>query len=458
MRQIQGEHTAANGRVARYAIIATMPETVNLTSEIKRQLPSEMVDFMRWAGEEAAQQGRSLYLVGGVVRDLFLQRPNFDMDLVVDSDAISLARRLAKEVDAKLTIHARFNTARIRWDRWSVDLATVRSETYERPGALPKVGPGTLDTDLLRRDFTINAMAIELTASRYGRLIDVYGGQADLEGKFIRVLHENSFTDDATRIWRAIRYEQRLVFRLEPVTRKLLRRDIPMLDTISGDRIRHELELVLKEERPEKSLRRAGELGVLARLHPSLRGDGWLARKFRQARRLSLDGQPSPELYFALLGYSLNPKEADELIAYLRLSRTLARDLRDTAALKGWLDALEGQGLKPSGIYDLLNGFSPTAIAAARIAAGSATARRHMALYLNKLRQVKLAVTGDDLVKMGFPAGPKLKEILQRLLEARLDGEVKNKECELEMAANEFGGSLAGRPVGANRGQEEKCQ
>ncbi|OGO38151.1 MAG: hypothetical protein A2147_10550 [Chloroflexi bacterium RBG_16_57_8] len=169
-----------------------MPETVNLTSEIKRQLPSEMVDFMRWAGEEAAQQGRSLYLVGGVVRDLFLQRPNFDMDLVVDSDAISLARRLAKEVDAKLTIHARFNTARIRWDRWSVDLATVRSETYERPGALPKVGPGTLDTDLLRRDFTINAMAIELTASRYGRLIDVYGGQADLEGKFIRVLHENT--------------------------------------------------------------------------------------------------------------------------------------------------------------------------------------------------------------------------------------------------------------------------
>jgi tRNA nucleotidyltransferase (CCA-adding enzyme) len=165
------------------------------------------------------------------------------------------------------------------------------------------VKPASIKDDLFRRDFTINAMAIELSTSHYGQLIDLFGGQDDLEHKLIRVLHEKSFIDDATRIWRGLRYEQRLNFRLETVTLQLLKRDTSYLDKVSGDRIRHELELVLKEAYPEKVLSRADELGVLAKLHPALKGDGWQAGKFEQARKLSSPDSPSTELYLSLLAY-----------------------------------------------------------------------------------------------------------------------------------------------------------
>ncbi|MFC1966600.1 CCA tRNA nucleotidyltransferase, partial [Chloroflexota bacterium] len=243
-----------------------MAEKTNLSSKIEKQLPVELVKFMHAAGQVAASQEQGLYLVGGVVRDLLLGRTNLDLDMVVGGNAIELAQRLAGTTRGKLITHPRFNTAKLRWDTWSVDFATARSETYEKPGALPKVKPGSLASDLFRRDFTINAMAIELSHGRYGQLIDRHGGMDDLKHKLIRILHERSFIDDATRIWRGLRYEQRLDFQLEANTLKLLKRDLPMLDTISGDRIRHELELVLREEFPEKALRRATELGVLPRL------------------------------------------------------------------------------------------------------------------------------------------------------------------------------------------------
>jgi len=373
------------------------------------------------------------------VRDLFLRRTNLDLDLVVDSDAIKLAQRLAGIIPAKITTHSRFNTAKLRWDRWSVDLATVRSETYERPGALPRVKPGILATDLFRRDFTINAMAIELTASRYGQLIDLYGGRDDLEHKLIRILHEKSFTDDATRIWRALRYEQRLDFQLEANTLRWLKRDVPMLDAISGDRIRHELELVLKEELPEKVLRRAEGLGVLARLHPSLRGDVWLVKKFKEARQFSQPDPPPLGLYLSLLCYRLTEDGSEKLIAYLRPARSLAQAVRDTIKLKTKLESLTDPRLAPSRVYSLLKDYSPTAITANQLASDSAVVRRCLRLFLDKLRYIKPALTGDDLLRMGIPPGPRIKEILQKLHEARLDGKVTTKQGEVELVRKERG-------------------
>jgi tRNA nucleotidyltransferase (CCA-adding enzyme) len=421
-----------------------MAETVDVAREIKKQLPAELVEFMQKAGEVAARQGQSLYLVGGVVRDLFLRRTNLDLDLVVDGDAIKLAQRLAGIIPARITTHSRFNTAKLRWDKWSVDLATVRSETYDRPGALPRVKTGTLATDLFRRDFTINAMAIELTASRYGQLIDLYGGRDDLEHRLIRILHDKSFIDDATRIWRALRYEQRLDFRLEAHTRRRLKRDVPMLDTISGDRVRHELELVLKEELPEKVLHRAEELGVLGRLHPSLKGSGWLAKKFGQARGLYYPESPPVGLYLALLGYRLTEDESKELIAYLRPAKPLAQTIRDTLDLKAGLEVLADSRLPRSSLYYLLEGYSPTGITANQLATDSPVARRHLKLYLGKLRYIKPALTGDDLLKMGIRPGPRMKEILHRLHTTRLDGKVRSKQGEVEMVRGSIDG--LGRP------------
>ncbi len=410
-----------------------MPEVINLASHIEKQLPADLVSFMQAAGRIAQGQEQELYLVGGVVRDLLLGKPNFDLDLVVEGDAISLARQLIPAGQGKITTHPRFGTAKLQWDRWSVDLTTARSETYARPGALPSVKPGSLSSDLFRRDFTVNAMAIFLNTIHYGELIDLYGGRDDLEHKLIRILHEQSFTDDATRIWRGLRYEQRLGFHLEENTLELLKRDIPMLDTVSGDRIRYELECIFGEERPEKVLRRAEELGVLPKLHPSLKGDGWLAAKFEQARRLSSPNPPPFGLYLSLLAYPLTAEDSENLISYLRLAKPLAQALRDSGNIKARLGALADPGLPPSRIYHLLRGCSPLAITASSVASDSPAARRHLQLFLGKLRYVKPALTGNDLQGMGITPGPGIKEILERLLDARLDGKVKSKKEEVEL-------------------------
>jgi len=418
-----------------------MTKKINLSGQIKKQLPAELVNFMQAAGKIALSQGQNLYLVGGVVRDLLLRKANFDLDLVLEGDAINLARQLHQPEAMKLTTHPHFGTAKLQWDKWSVDLTTARSETYSQPGALPRVKPGSIESDLFRRDFTINAMAVHLNPNHYGELVDLYGGRDDLEHQLIRILHEKSFSDDATRIWRALRYEQRLDFKLEANTRKLLRRDIPRLDTISGDRIRYELECIFKEELPEKVLRRAEELGVLAKLHPSLRGDGWLAAKFKKARQSSAPDLPPIALYLSLWFYHLNSAEIEGLISQLRLPRRVAQPLSDSIKLKARLDSLADPGLKPSRVYWLLHGYSPVAITANWLASESPTPRRHLELFRDKLRYVKPVLTGNDLLKMGIPPGPKIKEILDRLHEARLDGKVASKQGEIDLVNGWLKGS-----------------
>jgi len=410
-----------------------MSKITNLSSKIERQLPAKLVTFIQKAGEVAASQEQGLYLVGGVVRDLLLVQTNLDLDLVVEGNAIELAQQLVEINHGKITTHPRFNTAKLQWNKWSVDLATARSETYAKPGALPSVKPNSLSTDLFRRDFTINAMAIALNPSHYGELIDRYGGRDDLEHKLIRVLHEKSFTDDATRIWRGLRYEQRLDFQLEPTTLKLLKRDIPLLVTISGDRIRYELECILREERPEKILRRAEEVGVLPKLSPTLKSNGWLAEKFEQARQISLPNTPPVGLYLAILVYPLTNEENERLISFLRLPKSLSQMLRDSVSLKDKLPSLADPELSSSSIYRLLHGYSPPAVTANSLACDSPMAHRHIQLFLDKLRYVRPALTGSDLKKMGIAPGPRMKEILQRLHEARLDGKVTSKQDEAEM-------------------------
>ncbi len=405
----------------------------NLSSQMEKQIPAGLVEFMQEAELVAAGLGQKIYLVGGMVRDLLLERSNLDLDLVVAGDAIDLARKLAGITGARMTTHPHFHTANLRWQKQSIDLTSARSETYSRPGALPTVRPGALDIDLFRRDFTINTLAIELIPNRWGEIIDLYGGRDDLEKGLLRVLHEGSFIDDATRIWRGLRYEQRLNFKLEPKTLRLLKRDVTMLETISNDRIRHELELVLAEAFPEKVIIRADKLKVLAELHPALKGDPWLTRKFNQARRQTSPGPPPVGLYFALLAYRLTPDQNEKLISWLRLSKSHSLTLRDTIRLKAGLELLAEPGLAPGRIYSALRDYAAPALTANHLATDSSTVKRHIRLYQNKLRHVRPALTGDDLQKMGISPGPRMKEILHQLLQAKLDGQVTDKHGEVEM-------------------------
>jgi tRNA nucleotidyltransferase (CCA-adding enzyme) len=407
---------------------------INLARQIRDELPEDLVEFIKKAGDIAEKQQQRMYLVGGVVRDLLLERGNLDLDIVVEGDAIKLAETITEISGFPVKKHPRFGTATLRWGKRSADLITARAETYARPGALPSVRPGTINDDLARRDFSINAMAVELNPHRYGELIDPFNGRQDLDKEIIRVLHDKSFTDDATRIWRAVRYEQRLDFKIEPGTSQLIKRDISMLKTISADRIRHELELVFKEELPEKALQRATGLGVLSYVHPSLKGDEWLAKKYAAAReRCADEGVPHPELYLALLAYRLTDKDIENMISYLHLPKAAAQVISDTQVIKNRNKELSRQGLAPSSIFDLLHDYNTTALTANIIGTDSEIVSEHIELYLNVLKNVNTVLTGEDLQRLGVRQGPAIKEVLLLLRKARLDGKIESKSEEADM-------------------------
>ena len=410
-----------------------MARRINFGKLIEKQLPPELVNFMWVAGEMANSRGEKLYLVGGVVRDLLMEQPNFDLDLVVEGNAIELAQQLKGINKGKLTTHPRFNTAKLQWQDWNIDLATARSETYAKPGALPEVTPGPIEEDLSRRDFTVNAMAIRLNPGSYGGLVDPHNGRDDLQARRIRILHEKSFSDDATRIWRALRYEQRLGFHLERSTQSLLQQDIAMLETISADRIRYELECIFGEKYPEKVFKRASELGVLAWLHSSLKGDGALAERYQKARRECSPDSPSFDLYLALLAYPLTSEESEALVSRLNLPRLSAKTLRDTIAIKGRMRALSTPGVSPGAIYNLLRDFSPAALEANSLVTESAVAGQAIHLFLNRLQDVEVSLTGDDLIEMGIAPGPRIKEILDLLHQAKLNGKIATRHDEEEI-------------------------
>ena len=403
----------------------------NVINQLEQRLSPESLRLVQKAGALAAERRLGIYLVGGVVRDILLGRANSDLDLVVEGSAIELAEALTGEIGGRLVVHRRFGTAKIRTGDLTVDLAMARAETYARPGALPTVRSGSIRDDLARRDFSINAMALRLAPGSFGNLVDPFNGQKDLEEKLIRILHDRSFIDDATRMLRAVRYEQRFGFRLETSSENLLRRNVSMLRTISGNRIRHDLELILKEERPEKALKRAGDLGLLGEVHPALKGDGWLKTMFEKARESATPS--SPALYFALLTDRFNEPECEDFAAALKMPGTVSRVIRDTARLRERLPWLDEPDLPPSAVHGLLQEYSPTSVQACAIAVDSALIQERLNLYLTHWRYVRTALDGGALQKLGVRSGHKLGEMLRSLKDAKLDGKIESREDETEL-------------------------
>jgi tRNA nucleotidyltransferase (CCA-adding enzyme) len=412
-----------------------MQET-NLSGELNN-LPEEASRIISGLETASRAAGVDIYLVGGPVRDLLLGRPVCDIDISVDGDAVSFAADLDLG-GGRMTAHRPFGTVSIQLEHYRVDLATLRSESYKRPGALPEVGPGDLRTDLYRRDFTINAMAVSLNPRDRGSLIDLFGGLADLENGLIRVLHAESFADDPTRIWRAVRYEQRLGFEIEPGTLGLIEQDRHWLRNVSGERVRYELECVLNEDEPEKALVRLEGLGVLEMLNPALAGDGWISAKYRHARELYRPGRPPRAAYLALLFYRLEPEALAEVLGYLHFDKPTQNTLRDTMTARDRLGRLGGADAAPSTVFKLLDGLDPSALSAANVAADSKTARKNIGLYRDKLREIKTFLSGEDLIALGVMPGPQVKKLLDGLLEARLDGQVYTRGEEKEWVSRKI--------------------
>ena len=414
---------------------------------IENALPLALLDLIREASETASQMGYALYFVGGFVRDLLLGIPNFDIDLVVEGDAIRLAKRLRRRVGGRVRSHARFGTAKLIFDNGgarygipALDFVTARAEFYEHPTALPQVERSSIKQDLHRRDFTINTLAIRLDPEHYGELLDFYGGEQDLHNGVIRVLHSLSFVEDPTRTLRAVRFEQRLGFRIEPRTEELIANALDLLDRISGERIRHELILIFQEEEPEKCLARLAELKILNQIHPSLCYDEWLKGKFQQLRQAVRGGSWSEDvcteptaisvLYLALLTYRLGAEDLEALITRFKISRHDADLLREISSL-GQVEAqIAADGHPPSAIVHLLEGYTPPALFVLWVVTDSEQVRRQVERYCREWRFVQSVIDGKYLKEMGLQPGPIFSRILRRLRDARLDGEVTNLEGE----------------------------
>ena len=407
---------------------------MNLSAELDRWLPEGMSELLIHIGACARRLDFEAYLVGGPVRDLLLGRPCFDLDVVVEGDAPAVARALAGDGEVTPVVHPSFGTATLRLGAFRVDLASARAETYARPGALPDVVPGTIAEDLVRRDFSMNAMALLLDGRNRGELLDPHGGWADLGHGLLRVLHERSFADDPTRILRGVRYEQRFGFAFDERTRELLFEGLRYLSGVSADRVRHEFERTFEEDEPETALLRLDVLGVLPALQSSLSFDRRKAWAFRGARAAAV-GPQLHTLYWCLLFWGLDEGAAGAAGARLNLPRRASEPVLDVVALAGMEARLDDHALSPAQVFDLLAGRSLAALAAAELLFQLPVARSHVASYLRRLRHVRGLLNGADLREMGVPDGPVMGRILTVLRRARLNGEVSSKEEETALAA-----------------------
>jgi tRNA nucleotidyltransferase (CCA-adding enzyme) len=420
--------------------VAQPTRAEDLGARLEKWLPPELLALLRDASQTAHELGFNLYIVGGFVRDLLLNQPNLDLDLVVEGDAIVLARALEKKRGGRVHGHTRFGTAKWLLGKRNgapidhLDFTSARTEFYAHPSALPEVEMSSIKQDLRRRDFTINTLAICLDPERYGQLLDPFGGEDDLRRGLIRVLHNLSFIEDPTRILRAVRFEQRFGFAIEPRTAQLIGDALNMIPRVSGERLRHELDLIFQESEPEKALMRLNALGVLRAIHPKTEFTDWHTGKFAAARQAH---HPVPLTYLGLLVYRFAPSTAREFCQRLKLPNSDCDTLMQVLELRDEVvEQLSVTPLAPSAIYRLLEEYADAASAIVELATDDARARDRIALFRSQLRNVQAELTGDDLKKLGLAPGPAYKKILAHLRDARLDGKISTRAQELELVKN----------------------
>lgn len=432
----------------------------NLSSRMKKLMTPQLFAMTKMMGSEADSLGINIFLVGGFVRDLILGAKNYDLDVVVEGDAVKFAGLLADKMSAALVTHHKFGTATIvmDWPKWlgpslshggkfKIDVATARKEVYERPAALPTVEFSSLRDDLYRRDFTMNAMAVNINSHNFGLFMDFFGGMRDIENKLVRILHDRSFIDDPTRIFRAVRFEQRFGFAIEKHTEYLIKHAIKqeMFNRTEDQRIREELILMLKEKRPEKAVLRMKELHELRFIHPRLSVDRSLEKKFARLssvikwynssgakkRRLDtwlmhlmfmVEALDAAELADVLKKFVFTRGESERLMSYKKYAASSARRLASPGKMR------------PSEIYRTLGPLAHEVTLCIMAKTGSRAARTRIKRFFEELDGVALRLRGEDIEQMGLNPGPRYKKILERVLYDKLDGRANSKKEELERA------------------------
>jgi tRNA nucleotidyltransferase (CCA-adding enzyme) len=418
----------------------------SLSGTLKERLPKNVLTLLKELGDIADSLGYGIYLVGGLVRDIFLKFENLDVDIVIEGNGIKFAREFAKNHPARVRSHQKFGTAVLIFPNgFKVDVATARIEYYKSPGAPPIVETSSLKLDLYRRDFTMNTLAVSISKRSFGTLIDYFGAQKDIKDKALRVLHNLSFVEDPTRMLRAIRFEQRFGFTIGKLTLALMKTAAKMdwADSLASRRILSELRLILKEQDPISALVRLKEFDLLKFASPHLDltdANKNLLEEIKEViawyHLLFLEDPMTPwKVYWYGLTSGLN---AD---TFRRLSSEMgAGDLsprgKGEQQLMDTLFRFDGTDYE---LFALLRTHDTEMLLYLMAKAKNERMKRLISHFFTQLKGKKIRINGKDLLKMGFNSGPIFKKIFERLLEAQLNQLTQKKEDEIALVKREFG-------------------
>jgi tRNA nucleotidyltransferase (CCA-adding enzyme) len=420
-----------------------------LSKLMEERLPERIRKLLIEFGNVGDELGYSVYAVGGFVRDLMMGVENFDIDIVVEGDGIRFAEIVEKKVACHIRTHKKFGTAIILFpDRLKVDVATARLEIYDAPAALPTVETGSIKMDLYRRDFTINTLAIQLNPKAFGELIDFFGGVKDIKDKVIRVLHNLSFVEDPTRVFRAIRFEQRLGFQIAKHTQNLMKNAVKVgfMERLSGGRVLSEFILILQEDNPVPALKRMKDFDLLRFLHPHLtfdeEGEGFFERIHHVSSWFDLlfleEEYERWRIYLYGLTDFLKPDEVEQLCQRLSINERSQKKIMggkhqaDQILLQIYSWIMADYQPKRSEIYTILDPLPTEAKLFMMAKTTDTVTRRYISLYFTQLKDAKTLLRGADLIHMGIQPGPSIRKTLNDLLKARLDEQVTTRQDEME--------------------------
>ncbi len=418
--------------------------TRNVINFMNERLPKRILGILHDIGRVAAEIDCRAYVVGGFVRDLFLYRSNEDLDIVIEGDGIAFAKRYAEKVGARINTYKKFGTAVIIFpDGFKLDVASARMEYYKFPAALPIVEMSSIRLDLFRRDFTINTLAIQLTPEHFGILIDFFAARKDIKEKAIRVLHNLSFVEDPTRVFRAIRFEQRFGFSIGKLTSRLIKNAVKMnfFKRLRGKRLFAELRQILEEENPAPAIIRLNDYGLLGVIHPDIELNKKLVELFSSAKKVLSwydllfieESYKKWIVYFLVLIKSCNKRISSRICTGFELTPKLKnffcneRFAADKCLL--WLEL--NLPVKNSILHKQLSVFQTELILYMMAATKLKSVKKAISHYFTRLRYTDILITGKDLKAMGLESGPIYREIMRAVLDAKLNGKLKTLNDEM---------------------------
>lgn len=418
--------------------------TKNVIKFLKERLSDRIIDLLKMIGNTADEMGVNAYVVGGFVRDLFLFRPNEDIDVVIEGDGISFAKKYAALVKARIHSYEKFGTAVIIFkDGFKIDVASARLEYYKFPAALPIVEMGSIKLDLYRRDFTINTLSIQLNPHKFGTLIDFFSAQKDIKEKAIRVLHNLSFVEDPTRVFRAIRFEQRFGFSIGKLTSGLIENAVKMdfFKRLSGRRVFSELRQILEEDNPTRAIVRLQDYDLLKVIHPSVKLNNELISVFNAIKKvlswyeLLFLNEPLMRwvVYFIALIQHCDSATSKEICTrFNQAPRYVHLCAVERFHAKKCLQKLEYRlPIKDSTLYKQLSGFKTELILYMMATTRREQVKKAVSHYFTNLRKVAPIVRGRDLKALGLKPGPIYSKLFESVRTAKLDGRLKTREDEL---------------------------